>query len=442
MGHSLARGLNRIVGILLPERRLFLRCGSCTRYARLTPLRQLGLAAAVAGVCTWAGYAAYDAVSLRAAEAVAARAQETRAVALDRRLAALEAERARLVAERDAAEARADGATDLLRRAQARLLDATGALSAARNEVAGLRDRLGALSAARRKAEESAAAAVSALAEAQKHHARARAEGLAEEEAMAAVNTAITRVIEQRDRAAREAETLDARVARLEAELSAWQARRDRVFDRLETAARVSLDGLEGLFDDADLDVDRILEEARRGFSGTGGPFMPVDAAAADAAPDMRLAALMSDLERVNLMRIAAARLPFGHPASGARLTSDYGRRRDPFRGAWSMHEGVDYAAPLGTPIRATAEGVVERVGWMGGYGRVVIIRHAFGFETRYAHLRRSFVKVGQRVGRGERIAEMGSSGRSTGSHIHYEVRLNDRPVDPGKFIKAARDVL
>jgi len=106
------------------------------------------------------------------------------------------------------------------------------------------------------------------------------------------------------------------------------------------------------------------------------------------------------------------------------------------------MHEGVDYAAPIGSPILAAGEGVVKRVGWMGGYGRVVVIRHAFGFETRYAHLRRSLVKVGQRVERGDRIAQMGSSGRSTGSHVHYEVRLNGRPVDPGRFIEAARNVL
>ena len=443
---SLTRGLNRIVGIVFPEKRLFLRCDRCTRYVRLSPLGQLGAVLALSGLVVWSGYAAYSHVAALAARAESTSAEAARAAALDSRVAALEGERARLAAARDRAEGRADRVTTLLGQSQARLLDATRALSTTRREVDGLRAQLASLAAARRLAEDKAAEAVSALAGAQKRLSRARAEGRAEEEAMAAVNAAITRVVAERDRAAQEAETLDARVAALESELADWQARRDRVFDRLETAARVSLDGLESLFGKVDLDVERILEETRRDFSGTGGPFVPVPESgaqsAAGAAPGMRLAALMSDLERVNLMRIAAARLPFGHPSPGARLTSEYGRRRDPFRGVWAMHEGVDYAAPIGSPILAAGEGVVKRVGWMGGYGRVVVIRHAFGFETRYAHLRRSLVKVGQRVERGDRIAQMGSSGRSTGSHVHYEVRLNGRPVDPGRFIEAARNVL
>lgn len=443
MGQRLARGLNRIVGLVFPERRLFLRCARCTRYARLTPLSQLGLGVALAGLVAWSGYAGYAHVVRLATEAGAQRTAVARAGAADARIATLEAERARLIAERDAADRRAEHARTLLRRSQDQLLESTEALSAARTELDGLRTRLATLSTARRRAEASAAAAVSALAGAQERLAGARADGRAEDEAMAAVNSAITRVIAERDRAAEATEALDARVAALETELADWRARRDRVFARLEEAARLSLDGLESLFDRAELDVDRILDETRREFSGSGGPFVPAEKpAAASGEGEMRLAALMSDLERVNLMRLAADRLPFAHPSPGARLTSNYGRRRDPINGGWAMHEGIDYAAPYGSQIRATAGGVVKRTGWMGGYGRVIIIEHAFGFETRYAHLKRSLVKVGQRVERGETIAEMGSSGRSTGSHIHYEVRLNDRPVDPGKFIEAARDVL
>jgi murein DD-endopeptidase MepM/ murein hydrolase activator NlpD len=94
------------------------------------------------------------------------------------------------------------------------------------------------------------------------------------------------------------------------------------------------------------------------------------------------------------------------------------------------------------TPIYATADGIVTLAGRQGGYGRVVKIRHAFGFETVYAHLNRARVKVGQRVGRGDRIGDMGSSGRSTGNHVHYEIRIDTKPVNPVKFIEAARDVL
>ena len=107
-----------------------------------------------------------------------------------------------------------------------------------------------------------------------------------------------------------------------------------------------------------------------------------------------------------------------------------------------SMHQGLDIAAPRGTPIYSTADGVVTFVGRQRGYGIVVKIRHAFGFETIYAHNSRARVNVGQRVSRGDRIADMGSTGRSSGNHVHYEIRIDSKPVNPVKFIKAVRNVL
>ena len=105
------------------------------------------------------------------------------------------------------------------------------------------------------------------------------------------------------------------------------------------------------------------------------------------------------------------------------------------------MHEGADFAAAHGSPIFATADGVVTHAGWQGGYGRLIKIRHEFGVETRCAHLSRIRVNVGDKVSRGERIGDMGNSGRSTGTHLHYEVRIDGTAKNPMKFIKAARDV-
>ena len=144
----------------------------------------------------------------------------------------------------------------------------------------------------------------------------------------------------------------------------------------------------------------------------------------------------MDNLETVNLMRFAADRLPFGEPVFGGRRTSGFGPRHG------RKHKGLDIAAPRGTAIYSTADGVVTFTGRQRGYGRVVKIRHAFGFETVYAHLNRARVKVGQRVRRGDRIADMGSTGRSSGNHLHYEIRIDDKPVNPLKFIEATRDVL
>jgi murein DD-endopeptidase MepM/ murein hydrolase activator NlpD len=105
------------------------------------------------------------------------------------------------------------------------------------------------------------------------------------------------------------------------------------------------------------------------------------------------------------------------------------------------MHRGTDFAARSGTPIYATAEGVVTRAEWWGGYGRVVYVKHAFGIETRYAHMAKIRVKKGERVSRGQRIGDMGNSGKSTGTHLHYEVRVNGKDVNPMIYIKAGRDV-
>jgi murein DD-endopeptidase MepM/ murein hydrolase activator NlpD len=105
------------------------------------------------------------------------------------------------------------------------------------------------------------------------------------------------------------------------------------------------------------------------------------------------------------------------------------------------MHAGVDLAAPRGTPIFATADGVVVAAGPESGYGNVVRVQHEFGIETVYAHQSKIRVKVGQQVSRGVQIGDMGSTGRSTGSHLHYEVRVNGQPVNPMTYLEAAKDV-
>jgi murein DD-endopeptidase MepM/ murein hydrolase activator NlpD len=134
--------------------------------------------------------------------------------------------------------------------------------------------------------------------------------------------------------------------------------------------------------------------------------------------------------------------MPFATPVRNPRFTSGFGPRRDPFNRRAAMHEGVDLAGPRGTPILAPAEGVVTFAGTQRGYGRIIRIRHDFGFETLYGHLSRIRVSVGDRVSVGQRIGDMGNTGRSTGTHLHYEVRVNGRPVNPMKFIGASRHVL
>ncbi len=136
----------------------------------------------------------------------------------------------------------------------------------------------------------------------------------------------------------------------------------------------------------------------------------------------------------LNDQRSLLAAKPSAWPVKGW-LTSTFGMRRDPFNGKRKMHEGLDIAARTGTPVVATADGIVSSVKTEPGYGKLVTVDHGYGYRTIYGHNSRIYVKVGQRVRRGDRIAAVGNTGRSTGSHVHYEIRLNGVPVNPHKYL-------
>ena len=128
---------------------------------------------------------------------------------------------------------------------------------------------------------------------------------------------------------------------------------------------------------------------------------------------------------------------------TSANFTSGYGVRSDPFRGSAAMHAGIDLAGPLGTPIYATADGIVGRSEWnSGGYGNLVELNHGQGIQTRYGHMSRRLVEAGTRVRRGQLIGLMGSTGRSTGSHLHYEVRIDGRAVNPIPFMQSGTQLV
>ena len=136
----------------------------------------------------------------------------------------------------------------------------------------------------------------------------------------------------------------------------------------------------------------------------------------------------------LNDQRSLLAAKPSGWPAKGW-LTSSFGLRRDPFNGRRKMHEGLDIASRTGSAVVATADGIVSSVRTEAGYGKMVTIDHGYGYRTLYGHNSKFHVKVGQRVRRGDRIASVGNTGRSTGSHVHYEIRLNGVPVNPNKYL-------
>jgi len=170
-------------------------------------------------------------------------------------------------------------------------------------------------------------------------------------------------------------------------------------------------------------------------YTGQGGPLEQADAG---GDSDPRFRALFTTWRALDQLETGAASIPSAQPVvTRANLTSSYGVRSDPFRGSAAMHAGIDIAGPIGTPIYATADGIVGRSEYNnGGYGNLVELNHGQGIQTRYGHLSRRIVEPGQRVRRGQLIGLMGSTGRSTGSHLHYEVRIDGRAVNPVPFMQ------
>lgn len=260
------------------------------------------------------------------------------------------------------------------------------------------------------------------------------------------LSDALAETAAERDQIRTDARAALAQRDDLELELQLVAQRNDQIFRQLEEAMAISVEPLNKMFSSAGLPPERILEQVRRGYDGQGGPLEPLALSTRGEEPsadELRANALLNEMSRLNLYRIAAERAPFSVPVnlSQVRQSSGFGYRRDPKTGGRRLHKGSDFAGPVGTDIFATADGVVTQAGWSSGYGRLVTIQHAFGIETRYAHNSNIRVQVGQRVSRGDHIADMGNSGRSTGSHLHYEVRVNKEAVNPMIYIKAARNV-
>ncbi len=190
------------------------------------------------------------------------------------------------------------------------------------------------------------------------------------------------------------------------------------------------------------LDLDpRGMAAASGGHDAMGGP-LELLATSADGSLDPRFERMGQSLARMSALEQALDRVPQVAPAVDDRITSRYGFRRDPFNGRSAMHNGIDFKGKTGSPIYAAASGRVSFAGRRRGYGKVVEISHGDGMMTRYAHLSRIDVSRGETIGGGDVLGGLGSTGRSTGPHLHFEVRINGRAVNPRPFLETAPDVL
>ena len=436
MRTRLAINTHALMERCFPERRLFLRSDSDTRFIRLKSETQFVAVAGSALVVVWAIVATailvMDNIGAGNFREQAKRDLQT----YQMRLNALSRERDARAAEALAAQERFNAVLAQISVMQTQLLD----------------------SEARRKELETGIDVIQATLRetmVEKKALRAELDGLTSEDAgtgtvlagnsgetdstITMLSSALADVAAERDQVIADAQDALLRADEMTAQIRRMEEQNDRIFRQLEEAMTVSVKPLDKMFTAAGMDPDRIIRQVQRGYSGQGGPLTPLSLSTrGEPATEATRRAndILGDMDRLNIYRIAAQKAPFALPLKDSfRFTSGFGNR-------WGrLHAGTDFAAPHGTAIYATADGVVTHAGWSSGYGQLIKIQHEFGLETRYAHLSKMRVKVGQRVSRGDRIGDMGNTGRSTGTHLHYEVRVGGKPVNPMIYIKAANDV-
>ena len=437
-----ARILNRLNAALehyLPEQRLFLRSDNTTRFVRLRPMTQFVAIGGVAAVFGWSIVASsilvIDAISSGSSRDQVLMAQ----AAFEDRLDQLSAERDARAAEAVAAQKRFAVALDQVSRMQSQLLSS----EERRRE---LETGMGVVQTTLRDAiverDSAQTEAQSLAANGDGSGAALPDSGRAEEFSVALdiLSGELKQAAEQRAEAVEQAELARAEADEIATERDEIVARHDEIFQQLEDAVTVSVEPLDKVFRSVGIDPEQVLRTVRRGHSGVGGPLTPVayssSGNAAISEGETKANKILISLDQINTYRIAMEKLPLAMPVRQSfRYTSGFGRR-------WGRaHEGIDMAGPVGTPIHTTGDGVVTFAGWQSGYGNLIKISHELGTETRYGHLSKIGVRVGQRVSQGDVIGAMGNTGRSTGPHLHYEVRVNGRAVNPMSFIKAASNV-
>ena len=436
------RLINRVQAGLesyLPEQRLFLKSDKGMRYVRLRPVTQ---AVMIAGSSLFVGWTVIvtaifliDAISAGGARDQSERAE----LAYQERLNQLSEERDIRAAEAQASQTRFGVAMSEVSDMQSRLLSSEERRRELETAVEVIQTTLRRVMSERDDAR-ARTAQLQAEMEAETGSIQTVAGRLRDmEHTLDYLSAALDRAADQRDDAYQVADAARDEVDELEFTAALAEERNERIFAQLEEAVQVSMEPLDQMFSAAGLSTEDIINRLQSRYQGQGGPLMPITMSSRGEAPDetsVRANQLLGQLDAINMRRIAAEKLPFSEPVyQRTRLSSPFGPRNG------RLHAGVDLAGPVGTPLYATGDGIVTVSERQNGYGLTVRIQHALGYETRYAHMSRLAVTEGQRVSRGDRIGDMGNTGRSTGSHVHYEIRRNGTPLNPMSYITAGRDV-
>lgn len=237
-------------------------------------------------------------------------------------------------------------------------------------------------------------------------------------------------------------ERLDNRVVKLARRLAVVRNSQNKLLNLIARQTQENIQHAENIIKVTDLDVKVLLKRIGASNLGQGGPFVPL------RPNDLRADSFRSGLSSLNMrmerwqdLQKILRQLPLAMPMKSAWISGKFGRRRDPFRKRWAMHRGTDIAAGWHAPIYASAPGRIRHAGWKGRYGKLVEIDHGMGIRTRYAHMFKVTVKKGQSVDFQQKVGEQGNTGRSKSAHLHYEILVNGKQVNPINFLQAGEHV-
>lgn len=250
----------------------------------------------------------------------------------------------------------------------------------------------------------------------------------------------LSNVLAQKTEEESRGDQMKSRVTRLQARLSDVRQSQESLLGRITDATISDIKRAENIIKQTGLSVERLIKSRTPPQGASGGPFIPLNAPASGPF-ELSLTSIYTHMDRWETLQRAVQHLPLVSPVEQYYVASRFGRRRDPINKRWAVHKGLDLAGPAGQKVRSPAMGRVVYAGNKGLFGRFIEIDHGAGIRTRYGHLRRVLVKRGQRVTRRQEIGILGSSGRSTGPHVHFEILVNGRQVNPAKFLKAGRGV-
>ena len=437
--------INNFLGNQIPEQRIYLRSDKAARYIKLSPLIQTLSGTFFALAFCWMIIASL----MLAVQAISSKSEKEQAIVLQQ---AYETRLGQLSSERDKRSLEAQTSLErfyiALRQVSAQQSDLLELEEQRRELGKGLsimQRKLQDAVKSRDKAEERADSLLNEFNTVTSQIDSEFGSRADHQATLTFLTNALIKTVLERDELNTSTVEMKKRVVSLELDASLLQERGNQIFSRLEEAVDVALAPLSKALGKRGINTKSLVNEVKRGYSGIGGPITPLEISSESVLSDImskRASTLLRDLDRVSLLKLAIARVPLGHPVVGShRYTSGFGYRKDPVSGKRRMHNGTDIAAPLGTKIVASGDGVVIFAGNNGGYGRLIKIKHSQGFISYYAHLHRINVKVGQKVSRGDKIGAMGNSGRSTGVHLHYEIRLGGKPLNASSYMKATNNV-